>query len=360
MMVFPKQCVQWVAVCGVSGMLLATSCYADAVLNPASGVQNAAQYQPDTQVERFLDSVRAARAEQQAYSGTFVMSDGVNVTSTRVQYACNGKRFVERMDALGGAPQTTLYDDQQMYSVLPDQKRMVVAPYHRTPVPLHALHKANLKEVSRYYRMRNLPAERVAGMSARVVELSPQDAWRYGYRVWVNDEYHWVLKLETWHQQQMLEHMMFTNIHVEEDAQKNYAQLKSHTQAPNDYVVEKAVHQQSKPSVVAEKNAPALECDVPGFYVVEYQTHTETHTLPNTQTVQSKQRHWMLSDGLSTASIFVEPFHPQLHDAAMEKKQMRSGATIMWAQRMGDDWVVAAGEVPLQTLQRLVHSVRFE
>lgn len=314
--------------------------------------QSGGKYQPNQEVERFLDAIRAARAKQQAYSGTFVLSDGTEMTSTRMQYACDGKQFVESMEALDGAKHITAYDDQHMYSVLPEEKRMVVAPYYRSVIPLHALHKANLKELSRYYRMQPLTVERVAGLPTRVVALQPQDDFRYGYRVWLNDQYQWVLKMETLHKTQVLEHMVFTNIDVKEDAEKHLSVLQENTRAPKGYAVQgmpKKSKKKSKRRTSSETPYQWTGAGVPGFQMMAQQN------MPNA--LDQHSSHWLLSDGLATVSVFAEPFNRKIHRQEDDGSSMRMGASTMYSRRKGATWVVATGEVPLKTLRQLVDAL---
>lgn len=320
----------------------------------ASETQSDTQYQPNRQVEAFLDDIRAARARQQAYSGTFVLSDGRAVTSTRTRYACDGRQFVESMESLGGRPQVTAYDDQRMYSMLPDERRMVIAPYFRSVIPLHALHKTNLKELSRYYRIggqqqgQTGQTERVAGLPARVVVLAPQDDLRYGYRIWLNPENQWVLKMETVQGIQVLESMVFTHIHVEEDAGKALHDLRENTRPPAGFAVEGARAASGTVPVPPAYDDWEVGAGLPGFQVVQQQA------VPATADATVMAGHWLLSDGLAVVSVFAEPFRGGAHRSADDGRVMRLGASTMYSRRRGGQWVIATGEVPVKTLRLLV------
>lgn len=317
--------------------------------------EGAQQYLPNRQVEQFLDDIRAARARQQAYSGTFVLSDGQAVTTTRTRYACDGRQFVESMESLGGRQHITAYDDQRMYSVLPDEKRMVVAPYYRSVIPLHALHRVNLKELSRYYRIHDLHVERVAGLPARGVALEPQDDLRYGYRIWLNRENQWVLKMETVQADKVLESMVFTHIRTEEDAGKTLHDLRENTRAPAGFAVEGLRTSGSATSVPAQYSSWEVGAKLPGFQVVQQQAVTviDMQAADGTS-ADAMAAHWLLSDGLAVVSVFAEPFRPAAHSPADDGRFMRLGASTMYSRRRGGQWVTATGEVPVKTLRLLV------
>lgn len=339
----------------LGSLLPATAAFA-AEADPVAELPQPQQYLPDRQVERFLDGIRAARARQQAYSGTFVVSDGQAVTTTRIRYACDGRQFVESMESLGGRQHTTAYDDQRMYSVLPDEKRMVVAPYYRSVIPLHALHRVNLKELSRYYRIHDLDFERVAGLPARVVALEPQDDLRYGYRVWINPDNQWVLKMETIQAGQVLESMVFTHIDPEEDAGKALHDLRESTRPPAGFSVEGRREAGSSVPIPTQYSDWEVGARLPGFQVVQQQAAAAVAEVQEKGEAVAgvMAAHWLLSDGLAVVSVFAEPFRSGVHRMGDDGRFMRLGASSMYSRRKGGEWVTATGEVPVKTLRLLV------
>jgi len=58
---------------------------------------------------------------------------------------------------------------------------------------------------------------------------------------------------------------------------------------------------------------------------------------------------WVFSDGLASVSLFVEPYDPQRH---VREEQAKVGATHSVSRRVGEHWVTALGEVPVDTLKR--------
>ena len=85
-----------------------------------------------------------------------------------------------------------------------------------------------------------------------------------------------------------------------------------------------------------------LKDAVPGFTTMS--CHTREAAAGSRAPMQ-----WVLSDGLATVSLFIEPF-----DAARHQTEASAvmGATHSLTQRLGDYWLTAMGEVPLITLRR--------
>jgi sigma-E factor negative regulatory protein RseB len=59
---------------------------------------------------------------------------------------------------------------------------------------------------------------------------------------------------------------------------------------------------------------------------------------------------WVLSDGLTSVSLFIEKFQSNLH---IQEGQMSTGATHTLLRRQGEYWLTVIGEVPPKTLVRL-------
>jgi sigma-E factor negative regulatory protein RseB len=62
----------------------------------------------------------------------------------------------------------------------------------------------------------------------------------------------------------------------------------------------------------------------------------------------------VLSDGLATVSIFVEPNGPQARTA---ESASEDGTTTFFTRPMGENLVTVLGEVPLATAQQVGRSV---
>ncbi|HSV51421.1 MAG TPA: MucB/RseB C-terminal domain-containing protein, partial [Burkholderiaceae bacterium] len=67
---------------------------------------------------------------------------------------------------------------------------------------------------------------------------------------------------------------------------------------------------------------------------------------------------WIFSDGLASVSLFVEAYDRQRHT---QELQLAMGATQTLTQRLadksGDWWLTAVGEVPLSTLKAFAQSL---
>jgi len=74
---------------------------------------------------------------------------------------------------------------------------------------------------------------------------------------------------------------------------------------------------------------------------------------------RGKQAHQVvLSDGLATISIFIEPYVIERSDAYQPQGAARYGAVNLHGAKVGNFWLTVMGEVPADTLLRLTQSIQ--
>jgi sigma-E factor negative regulatory protein RseB len=66
-------------------------------------------------------------------------------------------------------------------------------------------------------------------------------------------------------------------------------------------------------------------------------------------------KHYIISDGLSSLSVFVAPFADESDIGAVK---INSGALNVVSQRKGDSVITVVGEVPENTLRNIVDNLR--
>jgi sigma-E factor negative regulatory protein RseB len=66
----------------------------------------------------------------------------------------------------------------------------------------------------------------------------------------------------------------------------------------------------------------------------------------------------VLSDGLATISIFIEPYRAQRSEY-LSQGAARSGSVNIFGIRVADFWLTVLGEVPATTLELLAQSIQY-
>ncbi|WP_185970128.1 MucB/RseB C-terminal domain-containing protein [Tepidimonas alkaliphilus] len=285
-------------------------------------------------IERLHEATRA-----RAYSGTFVVTRGDDVVSARVVHACDGQRQVERIENLSGPARVTWRLDDEVLTLWP-QQQTVLRERRETlrlfPGPV----KVPGVKVDEHYRAELRGRERVAGLEAWVVEFVPRDGWRYGYRLWSELRTGLALKMQTLGAgQQVLEQMAYTEVQL--DAPLKVEGLLRQMEDTRGWRTLRPQRVKTNPQALGWRWVSS----VPGFQLVGcWQREAEAgRGRPPLQCV--------VSDGLASVSLFLgggEP--PHANPRASGAMQVRAG-------KLGEHAVLAIGEVPAATLERLLAGV---
>jgi sigma-E factor negative regulatory protein RseB len=205
--------------------------------------------------------------------------------------------------------------------------------------------KAPDSAIDQFYSARAQGSERVAGLEADLVQLTPKDALRFGYRIWSEKKTGLVVKLQTLDAEgRVLEQVAFSELQL--DAPVSMDKLTQMMRNTDGYTLEKT--ELVKTSAAAE--GWQLKKPVPGFKPMSCYRRP-AGAAPAADTLVQ----WVFSDGLASVSLFIEPFDRRRHGA---EGTMAMGATHTLvrrlAERQGQDggwWLTAVGEVPVATLQ---------
>ena len=308
---------------------------------PAVGVEPAADHRS---VNAWLVRMHEA-SRRRAYIGTVVVSDGVNMASARIWHVCDGTQQIERVVTLTGVPRTTFRRDDQVVTFLP-QSMVVVAERRESLGLFPNLLRTGDARVGQFYQARLAGHERVAGLEADVVLIEPRDRYRFGYRIWTDQNSGLVLKLQTLNADgQVLEQVAFSELQLDAPVSlQKLARMMGNTEG---YRIERV---ESAPTTALSEGW-TIANPVPGFQSVS--CHKRPVVTPNGGAPESAMQ-WVFSDGLATVSLFVQPLDPLRQPA---EGATTLGATHTLTRRNGAWWVTAVGEAPLQTLAALVQGL---
>lgn len=301
-------------------------------------------------------------SRKRTYIGTFVVSAASgSMASARIWHACEGDQQVERVESLSGTPRSTFRRNDEVITFLPESK--VARVERRDSLGLFPnLLKASETSIPEFYSARKVGYDRVAGFDTEVVQLSPKDNLRFGYRVWSEKKSGLVVKLQTLDTDgHVLEQAAFSELQLDAPVRMDkLVQMMGNTEG---YKVE-------KPELVkttALSEGWALRNPVPGFKPMSCYRRPTLGGGPQDTTMQ-----WIFSDGLASVSLFVEAYDRQRHG---QEGQLSMGATQTLTRRLGatgegkpagegkaaaaggDWWLTAVGEVPPQTLRAFAQAL---
>lgn len=298
-----------------------------------------AQTQPASgrSVTEWLTRMHEA-SRQRAYMGTLVVSAGSAMSSSRIWHVCDGTQQMERVETLTGAPRTTVRHNNEVVTFVPESKTAWVEKRESLGL-FPELLRTPSNQIPEFYGVRESAAERVAGHLADVVEITPKDPLRFGYRIWSEKKTGLVVKMQTLGEQgAVLEQVAFTELQL--DAPVRMDKLKRLMNDTKGYELHKPVLRKTTP----EAEGWRLKEPVPGFLPMSCHTRETEGSAPGAAPMQ-----WVFSDGLASVSLFVETYDPARHT---QEKAAVMGATHSVTRRAGAHWLTAMGEVPSATLRR--------
>jgi len=331
----------WVATLAwVGGVLVSGLAPAQSVV-PQGSPETAAM-----DVGRWLTRMHDS-ARQRAYMGTFVVTAGGYMSSSRIWHVSDGQQQVERVEALTGDACSTYRRNDEVVTFL-HTSHTVVRETRESLGIFPQLQHRNEASVSNFYRLKSAGQARVAGLQADVVQLLATDRWRFGYRVWTERKSGLVLKLQTLDAtRQVLEQAAFSEVQL--DAPVVMARLR----AQMDNTLGYRVRAPRQVKTTAEQEGWKLTGAVPGFVLVN--CYKRLDDVAPSQTIAPLQ--CIFSDGLASVSLFAEPFDHARHGSLPEHDQLDMGATHMRVRQFGPWWLTAVGEVPLPTLSAFVQAI---
>lgn len=294
-------------------------------------------------VSEWLSRMHEA-SRQRSYTGTLVVSAGAAMSASKIWHVCDGQQQVERIDSLTGAPRTTIRRNNEVITFAPESKTATVEK--RESLGLFPdMGRTPSNQIPQFYSAREVGVQRVAGHLADTVEILPRDEWRFGYRIWSEQQSGLVVKIQTLGEQgAVLEQVAFTELQL--DAPVSMDKLKQAMKDTRGYEVIKPALKKT----TAEAQGWRLKEAIPGFQSMSCHTREAGQGLAPGQAPMQ----WVFSDGLASVSLFVEPFDEQRH---RQEKPAAVGATHSVGRRVGDHWVTAMGEVPLATLKRFIQAI---
>ena len=139
-----------------------------------------------TGIERWLMRLNEA-SRNRAYQGTFVVTAGSDMSSSRIWHVDDGQQQMEQVESLTGTPRTTFRRYDEVVTFLPDSRTVVHETREALGLFPNLLTRADAS-VTRFYRLRMVGQDRVAGLQADIAQLLPIDTLRYGYQIWTEQK----------------------------------------------------------------------------------------------------------------------------------------------------------------------------
>lgn len=330
-------------VCALAGPPLVASA------QPQPAAPAAVASQERTVSEWLLRMHEASR--RRSYVGTFVVSSAEgSMSSAKIWHVCDGEQQMERVESLTGTPRSTIRHNDSVITFLPGSK--VARTEQRESLGLFPnLLRATSSPIGEFYVARQIGNDRVAGFDTDVVQITPKDGLRFGYRIWSEKKSGLVVKLQTLDgDSRVLEQAAFSELQL--DAPVRMDKLRQMMASTEGYRIEK-----SEPvKTTAQAEGWRLREAVEGFQPVSCYRRPAAVLPPGEVAAGTMQ--WIFTDGLASVSLFVEPFDAKRHAREMAASM---GATHALTRRLSDRgqdwWLTVVGEAPAATLRAFAQSL---
>ena len=171
------------------------------------------------------------------YEGTFVLRKSDKMMTMHVVHGVDNRGVWESMESLNGEARKIVRHNNEVISIYPDSKLVTVSKMGDKP-GLHPILPENLDKLANYYTIKQLGDDRIAGRETSVLNVQPKDAYRYGYRYWLDNETRVLLKCDLLDEKgEIVEQMMYTSFSNHSDVPQsafNIPDLSGYTRQPLD------------------------------------------------------------------------------------------------------------------------------
>ena len=311
-----------------------------AAVTAAASLASAPTQASEAAMQQLVEMTNAVR--QTNYDGVVVYSSGQRMETMRIVHGFDGKKERERLVSMSGDAREIVRDGDSVICVLPKQRAKMIdegRPESLLPnVPLEALAR-----LSNFYSVSNLGTTRVADRRCRGIAVNPKDSYRYGYRIWLDDEHQIPLKVSLVDGNgNVLEQMLFTQVIFPDAIAPEAFEPQIDTAG-----FETIHHQPVADAAPVPASAWGISDLPPGFRVAA----EDTRPLGN---ADSPVNHLLLTDGLATVSVFAAG--NALPDQVFEGVSSL-GAVNAFGRMVGKQHIAVVGEVPARTVELIGNSL---
>ena len=282
--------------------------------------------------------------QELSYRGRFVYLHNGQLESMSVVHVRDGDEVLERLTSLNGEAREILRDNDNLTCVWPSTRQVVVDPVsvgNRSPLWI----PDDVRRLDKFYQFVIQGRDRVADHPAVIVAILPRDEFRYGMKVWVEEQHGLLLQSILFDEKGNLsEQIMFTELDLLQggdlkthgvlpEIARDYALVRSHDAADNGH----------KPG----DRRWQLNTIPRGFHIES----SLQKWMPDTNTAVQQM---VLSDGLASVSVFIE----KMLDQSMLGESSMGAINAFTTEYQGFS-VTAIGEAPPITVRSIAEAVVF-
>jgi sigma-E factor negative regulatory protein RseB len=276
------------------------------------------------------------------YIGVFTHNHGGRVETLRIIHRVRGRDVSERLLSLDGPGREFIREGNELTCYFPD-KRTVLVERRAPDGPLLGAIPALDQSDGLVYEIRGGERERLLGRTTRVVALHPRDEYRYGYRLWIDEQTSMPLKTQLCDQSgQVIEQIVFSNIDLPERIPDSMFKPQMDASSYRWLRAERQVASAAPPALWEVMSLP------PGFRMA----NRSAQAMPGSS---EPVAHLVYTDGIASVSVFVEARKP---NSAGAEGPARVGSSSAYSTVVDGHQITAVGEVPPSTVELIAKQVK--
>jgi sigma-E factor negative regulatory protein RseB len=296
----------------------------------------AASSEPRQWLERMTEALASLH-----YDGLFIHTAGPQFETMRIVHLTEGGRSVERLVSLDGSGREIVRTAEEVHLYMPDRRVVLVEPRSDDGSLLKALPTPG-PQLDALYTLELRRGHRLLGREVRVLDVRPRDAYRYGYRLWLDETTAMPLRSEVLDGRgRSVESIHFTKLEIGESVQA--LQLRPTIDATGYQWVRAG--RRAEPQTAGASWLPRRM--PPGFRLVG----SRTQDVPG---VPVRMQHLIFSDGFASVSVFIEPTAAK---GPVPSESNSVGSANTYSTQVQGHVVTAVGEVPPETVREFATSV---
>lgn len=278
-----------------------------------------------------------------SYTGTLVSTGSNRIDTMRVVHRVDEGGVRERIYALDGPRREVLRDRDQVRCLVSGQASLIVD----NPFPTRLLPRIPLDEIlgeDSVYSVKLIGTGRVAARDARIVEIMPLDEFRYGRRLWLDEDTGMLLRSVVFAPDgSVVEKLTF--VEIELGATIEDSELESDLENPS-HVTRYQIGKAAGSEFASSKSPLWLPETLPKGFQLASVGHGGSG--------EQRYEHLLFSDGLSSFSIYVE-----FDQSGGIAEQIESrGAMHIYTGSIDGNLVTVVGEVPAPTVRMIGRHLR--
>jgi len=285
-------------------------------------------------------------AEDSNYQGIFTVQTNNKMQSIRIIHRADQLGEIERLISLDGVQREVVRNNDMMMCIYPEGQKVQVN--HR---PLGGGFPADLLRrlmaASDYYQLVSGQQGRIAAQQAQALMIKPIDQYRYGYRLWVDQNSYLLLQSEMVDNTgKAMESYTFSSV-------EQGGAISDHALKPEMKGNEMSWDRLESDMERRKSNLQGDSlCQVTWLPVVCCLISQQQRIKANNGAAIEQH---VYSDGLSSISVFFEKIrarHSQLHGSAQR------GAVNVFGSISNAHFITVVGEVPAQTVEKVGNSIQ--